>query len=323
MSSDTATDANRIHRCSACGHRVAEESASACPLCGFSFSFKDPRATGADITPYAKSYAHGMAGWRLMSEWVWLAGTERLKHLAMMRSSVASRRFARINIALLVIGLGVFQLSHSGWEWENKIESRDGLTDTVEPARVGWVHAASRPRPLPPDISDDVPIELWWSVPQAALATVIAVPVGVLLTWLALGLLRWMVTRAHVPPYRDDQRMTAALHYATAWVIPFSVGGLAFALRPISFIGRMVESSWVPPETAFVIAAAVVAGCSACAGWFWLARLGFTAQPASRVRVAAVLTLAPPIIGCGVALGWYHAVDALHGLLVEAFRLGF
>lgn len=322
-SSDPPIDATRIHRCSACGHRVTEESASACALCGFSFSFRDPRATGADLTPYAKTYAHGMAGWRLMSEWVCLAGTERLKHLAMMRASVASRRFARINIAILMIGLGVFQLTHSGWEWENKIESRRGAIDTAEPSRAGWVHAASRPRPLPPGISDDVAIELWWSVPQAALATVIAMPVGLLLTWASLLLLRWMVKVAHRPPYREDQRMSAALHYSTAWAIPFSVGGLAMVLRPIAFIGKMTESSWTPPDTAFVVAGAIVAGCSACMGCFWLARLGFTAQPASRTRVAAVLTLAPPLIGCGAALGWYHTVDALHGLLVDALRLGF
>ena len=323
MSSATPTDVQRIHRCSACGHRVAEESATTCALCGFSFSFRDPRATGADLTPYAKTYAHGMAGWRLMSEWVWMAGTERLKHLAMMRASVASRRFARINIALLMIGLGVFQLTDSGWERENKLESRREAIDTDEPSRAGWVHAASRPRPLPPDISDDVAIELWWSVPQAALATVIAVPVGVLMTWLGLALLRWMVKTAHLPAYRDDQRMTAALHYSTAWAIPFSVGALAMALRPISFIGQMVESSWIPPDTAFVVAGAVVAGGSACMGWFWLARLGFTAQPASRTGVAAVLTMAPPVVGCGAALGWYYAVFKLHGWLVEALRLGF
>ncbi len=97
--------------------------------------------------------------------------------------------------------------------------------------------------------------------------------------------------------------MTAALHYSTAWAIPFSGGGLAMALRPISFIGQMAESSWTPPGTAFVVAGAVVAGGSACIGCFWLARLGFTAQPASRTRVAAILTLAPPIVGCGAAWG--------------------
>lgn len=323
MSSPSMPDSTRIHRCSACGHRIAEESASACPLCGFSFSFKDPRATGGDITPYAKTYAHGISGWRLMCEWVWLAGTERLKHLAMMRASVASRRFARINITLMVMALGVFQVASSGWQWENRLDHQRASRGGVEPERVGWVHAASLPRPLPPGLSDDVPIELWWSVPQAALAGVIAVPAGVLITWLGLGILRWLVTRGHTPAYRADRRMTAAIHYATAWMVPFSLAGVAIALLPVSHIGRMSGWSYAPTETALLIAAAVVAGCSACAGWFWLSRLGFTAPPASRTRVAATMTLAPPIIASGAALGWYYGVAALHTLLVDALRLQF
>src|SRR3990172_1252135 len=114
-----------VSRCPACGQRVDPPDAARCPLCDLNFG--DNRVTGADVTPYAKAYAQGNPGWWTMCRWVWFAGSERLKHIALMRTSAAARRFAWINALWLALCIAGFQATRVGW--------RDvGASPVVEPS---------------------------------------------------------------------------------------------------------------------------------------------------------------------------------------------
>jgi hypothetical protein len=309
-----------VRRCPACGHRLKGAKPTACPLCGFCFD--DERVTGADVSPYAKAYTHGALGWRLMSEWVWLAGAGRLKHLALMRASVASRRFARINVALLVIGLAIFWVAQVGWH-EVGIDSALEPIGSVQPEGQGWLHVAAAPRPLPAEHDATQKVDLWWSVPQAALAVVLSIPVGVLGAWLVLIFIRVVVTWAHKNPYRLEGRMTAALHYSTAWAVPVAVAAAVTGFFPLCRAASIARWSWVPPQAGFTLASAVVAGFAVCMWWFWLVRLGWTAPLSTRGRVVVSVGLTAPLIVAAGAAGWYFGLDLLHETLTEALRLMF
>jgi hypothetical protein len=257
-----------------------------------------------------------------MSEWVWLAGAGRLKHLALMRASVASRRFARINIALLVIGLAIFQITQVGWH-EVGTDAAMEPTGSLEPQGQGWLHVAATPRPLLAQHDLTRKVDLWWSVPQAALAVVLSIPLGVLITWLVLILIRMGVTWAHKDPYRLEGRMTAALHYSTAWAVPVAVAAAVTGFFPLCYAASVAGWSWVPPQAGFTLASAVVAGFAVCMWWFYLVRLGWTAPHSTRGWVVTSVGLAAPLIVAAGAAGWYFGLNLLHERLTQALKLMF
>ena len=307
-----------IYRCPACGQPLDSPSPSQCPLCGFKFS--DDRATGVDVTPYAKAFAQRQRGWYAMSEWVWFAGWERLKHLALMYPSVASARFARHNLLMMSLGLGIFQATRHGWRW---VTNSPALDPAFEPRGIGWFHVASAPQSVLPALAPEVPVNLWWNPIQGAVAIGTGFLGALLLMWLVIALLRVGVTRAHEPPYREDGRMTAAIHYGTAWGILLAVSALVAALRPISYVGAMSRWAWYPPQHSFELAATVIAGVGVALWWFWLLRLGATTPASTRGRVVAFFAIGAPVIVCAAATGWYFGLDQLYRPVFTALGVTF
>ena len=100
-------------RCPACGQPLARLVRGRCPLCDY--PVEDEPVTGEDRTPYAQSGQYGRRAWWAMCKWIWGAGAGRLAHLALMQSSAASRRFGRVNAALVVLTVAVCWLWLSGW----------------------------------------------------------------------------------------------------------------------------------------------------------------------------------------------------------------
>ncbi len=312
---------SRTRRCPACGQLMKPSSADGCPLCDFDFGRAQP-VTGADVTPFARTYADGEPGWRRMSEWIWFSGTGRIKHIALMQSSVASRRFAWLNVVLLAVALACVQQTWVGWRWVTASPALEP-TGCIEPASEGWVRLASAPRPLPPGQAAESYVDLWWNPLQTAFAMGIALAGGMIALWLGLMLTRFGVSRAHAAAYRGEQRMTAALHYATAWMVPVALGGIVLGLRPIAYVGSMSQWTWSPPERLFVLSSGVLAGFGIVMGWFWLVRLG-TASPArTRARVVFFFVLCAPVIVAGVAAGWWWGLSQLYPLLFLKLGLSF
>jgi hypothetical protein len=285
-----------------------------CPLCDFELAveFDDARATGFDVTPYAKAYARGEPGFREMVKWVWLAGWRRLKHIALMRASAASGRFARINLVVLAGAFALFEATQKGW-----------VTSSVRPAGRGWLRIVASPRSLPQNHPPEAYVDLWWNITHTVIAVAIVMSVGWLLLWLVTGLIGAGVTWAHKPPYRYEQRMTAAVHYATAWCLPFFAAGIIVALRLISDVGRIAGWKWYPPQLLFEFSAAVVAGFGATLWWFWLFRLSATAPDRTRGRVVAFFALGVPVLVGSAAAGWCYLVEPIYPLLFEKLGVNF
>jgi hypothetical protein len=257
-----------------------------------------------------------------MLEWVWFAGSERLKHLALMRDSAAARRFAFINLLWLALAAGVFQASSVGWRKVTATPSFE-TTGSVRPRGFYWYHLIAAPRPLPLEQSAETPVDLWWNPIQTLLGFVGGGVVALLLAGLALWLLRAGVAGAHVPPYRQERRMTAALRYSTAWCAPLLVAALVLLLRPVSYAGEIGRWRWYPPETGFVLSAAIVAGLAAVLWWFWWIRMSATAPTRTRSRVMAFWAVGAPVLVAGAACGWYFGLPPVFDRLFAGLRLTF
>ena len=305
-------------RCPACGERLADPLPSRCPLCDFNFG--DQRATGLDVTQYASAHAAGHGAWWAMSEWVWFAGHHRLKHLAMMRSSVAALRFARVNILCLAFVFAYLQTTRVAW---HEIVNADASATTIKPIGNGWFRVASSPSDMDAAVSG-VQSHLWWNPAQAMIAAVATLVICLLLMLALSALMRVGLRMTHRRRYRGEQRMTAAILYSTAWSLPLMIAGLVMGLRPLSRIGSIARWRWYPPDESLVLIAGVLAGFGAVMWWFWLVRLGATAPASTRGRVVVFLALGAPILvtgsATGAVLGLDRLLDSLFGILGLRFR---
>lgn len=257
-----------------------------------------------------------------MSEWVWFASGGRLKHLALMRASAASRQYALLTTVLLAAGLGLFEATRVGWKW-TAAPSAIEPTGSVESAGEGWIRVAAAPRPLPTDRSAERTLDLWWNPPQAVIAVIIAGLTGLIGIWLVLLLIRAGVRRALIASYRREGRMTAAIHYSTAWWIPLLLAAVVLGLRPISFVGTTTGWRFCPSDRGFVLAAAVPAGFGMVMWWIWLWRLGATAPARTRGRIIAFFVIGAPLIVGAAAAAWWWGLPLLYHPLFRAINVQF
>ena len=105
------------------------------------------------------------------------------------------------------------------------------------------MHVVGAARPLPPDLPPESLVDLWWNWIQATAAVAVALILGFIVSWLLLTLVRVGVRQAHRPAYRGEQRLTAALHYSTAWCLPLFVAALVVGARSVAFMDRIRQ--WV------------------------------------------------------------------------------
>lgn len=306
-------------RCPACGQRL-ETPVSRCPLCDFELS--DEGVTGGDVTPYAQAYAHDRPNWKGMLSWVWLAGSGRMKHLALMKVSAASRRFAVINGLLLAVSVALCEWTMTGWH-VSFAARRAAPAASFQPTGKGWVAFASMARPLPPGFPDDAPTDLWWNAAQCLIAVPTAGVLALLLFWLLGRTVDVGVACAHQRPYRQGQRLTAALRYSTAWTVPLLVAAGIFALRPLAYAGAVVHSWWTVPDELFLAPAAIVGGSTLALWWYWLARLGATAPTNTRGRVSGFFVIVLPVLVAAFVALWWFGRMWLYGWIFDAMGLTF
>ncbi len=307
-------------RCPACGQRLATPAPSRCPLCELDFG--DDRATGVDLSPYAQAYLAGELGWFAMCKWVWFAGAGRLNHLARMRSSAASRQFLCINLTFFSLGLALFQTSQVGWRWVSAVPAIEP-TGSIAPRGGGWRHVAETPRPLPPTLAPESYVDLWWNPSQMVIAMVGAFVGGWFIAGLAMLLLRWGMSLAHLAPLRREQRMTAALHYSSAWLIPLVLAAGLLAPVPLAYIGAIARWSWHPPRVMFEVAAGAVAALTVVWWWFWMLRLGSTAPPRTRGRVSFFVAAGAPLILTAAGAGWWFGLNMVYEWAFSRWRIVF
>jgi hypothetical protein len=134
---------------------------------------------------------------------------------------------------------------------------------------------------------------------------------------IGLRLLHVGITRAHNPGQGHEQRMTAAIRYSTAWVVPVALAMMVAALRPIAYAGEVRHWSWSPSRQGFELSAAVLAAFGFFMWWFWLIRLGTTATAKTRGTVLFFMAVGVPLIAGIVGLGWYYSVEVISRTLFQ------
>lgn len=257
-----------------------------------------------------------------MCQWIYFAGSHRLKHLALMRSSAASRRFAWLMIALSAIALGLLQLSIVGWRGVTALPAVEP-TGSITPAGQFWRHIASRARPLPLDLAPQTVVDFWWNPGQSIAGFVLGLLGGGLSLWLFLLLMRVGITKSHSLAYRHEQRMSAALHYSLAWLIPLALTCAMMLFFPLTQAGRISGWLGVSAPSALTIAVRVVAAIVLILWWFWLLRLAATAPRDTRRRVVVFIAIGTPTIVTGLAMAWWHGTGVVLQLLFAAMRIDF
>jgi len=312
-------DHMNICRCPACGERVSEPPPPRCPLCNHAFS--EESVTGVDVTPYARAYSRGESAWWEMAKWVWSAHWNRVNHIALMRGSAASAGFARVGLVTLAGAFAIFETTRKGWRFVTDSPAIE--LGSVLPVGEGWLHVASAPRPLPLNHSPELPVDLWWNIAHTVVAVAVCMTLGWLVLWLLMRVIQAGVTWAHLPPYRAEQRMSAAIHYSTAWCVPVFLGLGVTVLRPISYIGKISAWLWYPPREVFELPATIVAGFGVVMWWFWLVRLGATAPRKTRGRVVAFFSLGVPLLVAASVTFWWLLVEPQYEAIFELLGVQF
>ena len=322
----TATTDPKSHsdvpaRCPACGQRLTELVRGRCPLCDY--AVVDEPVTTADHTPYAESEHYGRKAWLGMCGWVWGAGSQRLAHLGLMQSSPASRRFRRANLLLMAATVAVCCLSLSGW---HAVEVVPDATDNEPqtPAGRGWYQVASLASSTAVRNTEAGRIVAWWwNPPQALAAAALGLTTTLAMSAVLMAILRRGVERSLRRPYRGQQRLAAALGYATTWGLPLIPAGLILALLPLCRVAALADWPIKPPAAVVYVSAAVIAAAGIASWLFGLVRLATTVPVRSRRAVAMFCGLWMPLIAAALIVGSMWGLLAAWGILVPALDLGW
>lgn len=304
-------------RCPACGQKLDPAAPQQCPLCDYRFTSNT--TTSDDSTPYAAAYSDGRPGWWAMVRWVYAAREIRLKHLALMRVSAASKHFSVAGMLWASVGLACFEWTRQGWRWANEPSGSATSSSAPRPIGGGWFHLVTAPtgRTGAPDRA----AELWWNAAEALIAVPLSVVLGLLVGLTLLAAIRSLVGWAHEPPFRAERRMGAALCYSLAWIVPLLAASAIVALRPLAYAGKVAHWFWYPPQPVIDGMAGIAAIGGLVLWWFWLFRMAMTAPAATRARVVIATVLAAPMLVGATGAGWYFGFPKLCGAIFRAFGL--
>lgn len=313
----TSREQGQDKACPGCGHRRGERNQGRCLKCGLDFAAHG--ATGEDISLYAISLAEDNPRWWTMCRWVISASAGRIQHLALMRSSPASRRFAARNLLLFALGVGLVFGASRGWHSIRRPLDESG-TITTDPVGRGWLHVASG-RTASGGMG--LGVQVWWNPAQSIVAGVAGFIGGLIGGWIAVLAVRGIVELAHRAKYRGEQRMSAALGYATAWLVAALPALVILGFWPLSMVGSTGRLTWTPSLTMLLVLAGAVAGLAAVLGWFWTIRLGASAPADTRARVLAAFLVVIPAMLLAVSIGSWIGVNRALNFLFARMNLSF
>ena len=256
-----------------------------------------------------------------MCKWVWGAGSGRLAHLALMQASPASRRFSRINVALVCLTAMVCWSWLGGWQ---PVRVVPGATDSAaqSPAGKGWLLLASAPPGGQPRPGGAGRIVAWWWNPLAAmLGAGLALFAAVILGWLLLAVLRAGVERSLRRRYRGQERLQAALRYGTAWAVLLIPAGLILLALPICRMAAVADWPVQPPESFVYVPAAVAAAFALLMFWFGLIRTAATVPVRTRGRVVLFCGLGMPLVAAALTAGSFVGLSKLLEVLGQTLEI--
>jgi len=237
-----------------------------------------------------------------------------------MHASFSSRRFARISLFMLTVAMAIFQASATshGWHAGRRLLKTE---PPIQPTGRGWFQIAEVPGEMLSRLALEADVALWWNPAQSLIVLVTAFGVGLLLVSLSMAIVRAGLVSALRPEDRDAERITAAIHYGTAWAPIIAVGLFVGVFAPIARIGDVAHWSWYPSRQFFEFSSAVLVAFGAVLWWFWMLRLAYASAPAVRVRVTAFSAMGLPLIAGGATSAWWFGLDRCYGPLFELIGL--
>jgi hypothetical protein len=229
--------------------------------------------------------------------------------------------FSRPYWLLLSAGLGFFVATHFGWR---AVTASAVLEETgsMKPRGQGWLHIAAAPAPYRVT-NPGTAVDLWWNPAQAVIAGVAGFVSVLVLLWVFFALIRTGLRVGHRPQYREEGRMTAALHYSVAWSVPLLLAALLLLPRALARIGAIKRWLWYPAQSAVDFVACVIGAIALILWWFWLFRLVSTAPADSRGRLAWFVGLGVPIIVAGGVAAWWLGLSSALTNLFDWWKLAF
>lgn len=298
--------------CRNCGKTVAVPIKGRCAYCGERLD--DPDVTSDDHTPYAEAVAAGTRGHRKMRRWVYRANKQRLAHLALLRPSRASRRFARINVFNLSAALALAVFFHSGWHNE-KLRTPAALAEAAAPQGKGWwqaIDAASRARE-----TGDL-LAVWWNPAWALLSAAATFALAAIVMSVLIAVVSRGAAGALHGAQQGSTRLRCAVQYSTAWLHWLALAAVITALIPLARLAD--QAGWGRfPIPILQIAAVILALIGLLMWWLWGVRLAQTTQPETRRSVVRFFLLWAPLwsaaIMAGTVYGLWRATDPLARIL--------
>jgi len=308
-----STPTSDLPICPACRNPMMSTPSNKCPLCGFALDALE--AVSDDTTPYADAAARRY--WKMMC-WVIFAGSYRLSHLARMRRSRSSLRFAALSLSMLGLAGALAVLPSHGWE---RIEDRGASYPQgyPEPAGNGWQLIGKLPRPPGLTAGELVMVRLWWNPGLWAVSILVNFVCAFSLGWLLILWVTVRSNRALLAEYRDEKRFTAAIDYCTANVPILLLAAAIYGSSVFQTLGRIQQWEVEWPRYFHTVPAYLLGGFGLFVMWFWLLRMAHTAPPATSARAGRYFGLWAPLFTVVLFGGWivgqHHAMPYMARLL--------
>ena len=308
-----------VQRCPACGEplkTIPEDGL--CPLCEARVADVEASPVGDDITPFSKAAQRNMKSWWGMCKWIYTAGSQRLAHLSLMKASPASRGFAKRSLLLFALAGALLSFSRDGWFVVTQNPLVPSLS-TKAPDTVGWLQVAVSGRiehllPIP------IPTEIWWSPLISLIGVVLTFAGGLIAGRLIYVLGKALIEFGFHEKFRRQKRMSAALQYSFAWLVPLVA---AAVLENLYIIGRFSDVGRWPVQIAVsvhLIPDVLLAAFGVFTWWFMLVRLANATPVKTRSRLTAHMGVYVPLLGIVITVGWL--VGTHYGLIFLVNQLG-
>ena len=303
--------------CPACGDPMMSTPNNKCPLCGFALDALE--AVSDDTTPYADAAARS---YLKMMCWVIFAGSFRLSHVARMRRSRSSLRFAALSLGMLGLAGALAVVPTHGWE---RIEDRgasypDGYP---EPAGNGWQLIGKLPRPPGLTAGEPIMVRLWWNPGLWAVSFLANFLGAFSLGWFLILWVTVRSNRALLAEYRDEKRFTAAIDYCTAHVPILLLAAAIYGSSLLQALSRIQQWEVQWPRYLHTVPAYLLGGFGLFVMWFWLLRVAYTAPPATSAKTGRYFGLWAPLFAVVLFGGWivgqYYAMPHIARLLHMSF----
>jgi len=256
-----------------------------------------------------------------MCRWTFAASNARLSYLSLVRLSPASRRFARNNLLLFALAATCLQLTHAGWQRILATGPED--TDrTADIRTAGWYELGTSE--LDPSASNNTgrSFNIRWNPAITFTTAAVTFFVALVIGWWWLRWVDWGAQAALGRSRREEGRLSCALRYSTAWLVPVCAPAMLILLRPLWYLNEARGWNLFPQTIVLYLPVVIVTALGMILWWLWLIRLSLTVPLQVRTRVLIWYTMAAPVLGIALVGGAGYGLHRGSTELFAALGMG-